>query len=200
MPIRKLCSFAAICCAFISITASADQPAPDRYVQLQVGSVQFDRRPSQSLYSGSASWSLGSWGFARLHRAHASGSDASFERTRIDLGFHHALSRRSMAFASIGAERLASNVNLPRSSHSLQSNHSGIAAELGWQLQPAPWFAIALAADYSDRERDILRVNLPDFSVRLGVEGKINERFSLVFEARSGEDYREYLIGPRLVF
>ena len=168
--------------------------------------MEFNRQSPQSIYAANLSWSLGSRGFLRLRAARSDGDNASFDRTQLEIGLHHPLTDHARVFAVVGTERIDSDLSLQSDFIGtptiirLRKRHHGLSGEFGFQFRPHERLLLTLSGTHADREQQFYNVNLPDSYGLFAAEVRLGHGFSLTAEARSGEDYREYRIGPKWVF
>ncbi|MBD8525674.1 hypothetical protein [Pseudomarimonas arenosa] len=188
--------------ALLSCPIAATNAFDAASLRLQTGALKLEDRDTRTIYRASALLPLG-FGYVRAETAHASGAALSFDRSQLLLGIHHELFDRAHAFAAVGIERLRSRATIELTDSTTrrlsQDDYSaGLELGLSWHLHNRWTMQLSLA--HFDRKQSSLRASLPASFARLSNEWRIGKRVSLVADIVTGEDYREYLLGPEWNF
>lgn len=187
-----------------SALARAELPG-HTYVEVGSGRLQLAGRDFDNGVTFKGSLALGDWGFVRASRREHDSAALDIDRSELEFGLRWALGGRVELSAAVGVERLQTQLYVQSDFLEqpeiirVRRESSGPSLQLGLHAEPLDNLGIELGVAHHDRERDYW-VALPRHTMELQVKYHFTPRFAVVAAAASGEDYREYLIGPRLDF
>ncbi len=181
------------------------EPPSHTYVEVGSGRLQLAGRDFDNGVTLKGSLALGDWGFLRGSRREHDSAALDIDRSEVEFGLRWALGERFELSAAVGVERLQTQLFVQSDFLEqpeiirVRRESSGPSLQFGLHAAPLENLGINLTVAHHDRERDYW-VALPRHTMELQVEYRFTPRFSVVASAASGEDYREYLLGPRLSF